>query len=54
MTLSALGTLETAAKVQCLCTLVRGESLHQFDLLSANMGDTDSLTVEAIVLGLGA
>ena len=37
MTLVASGTLDTDAKIQYLCTLVRGEALHQFDLLSADM-----------------
>ena len=30
MTLAASGTLETGAKVQYICTLVRGEALRQF------------------------
>ena len=34
MTLAATGTLETEAKFQCLLTIVRGEALRQFDLLS--------------------
>ena len=36
MTLAASGTLETEAKVQFLCILVRGEVLRQFDLVSAD------------------
>ena len=36
MTLAAIGTLEMEAKVQYLCTLVRGEALRQFDLVSAD------------------
>ena len=33
-TLAATGTLQTEAKVQYFCTLVRGEELRQFDLFS--------------------
>ena len=37
MTLAATGTLEPAAKVQYLHTLVRGEALCQFDLLCSDV-----------------
>ena len=37
MTLAATGTLDIEAKVQYLCTLVRGEALCQFNLLSADV-----------------
>ena len=37
MTLVATGTLEMGAKIQYLRTLVRGEVLRQFDLLSADV-----------------
>ena len=40
MTLAAAGMLETGSKLQCLCTLVRGEALRQFDLLSADVEST--------------
>ena len=54
MTLAATGMLETNAKVQYLCTLVRGEELRQFDLLYANVKNIDtSLTVEYLPKGLG-
>ena len=49
----AEGTLETAVKVQCICTLVHGEVLRQFDLLSADVESANSLTVDFIILGLG-
>ena len=50
----AEGTLETAVKVQCICTLVHGEVLRQFDLLSADVESANSLTVDFIILGLGS
>ena len=37
MTLSLSGMLEEGAKYQYLHTLVRGEALHQFGLLSADV-----------------
>ena len=37
-----------AAKIQYLCTLVRGEALHQFDILSADLESSTPLTLEAI------
>ena len=52
MTLMASGTLETGAKVQYLRTLVRGEALHQFDSLYADVEITEPLTVEYIIKGL--
>ena len=42
MTLATTGTLETEAKVHYLCTIVRGEELNQFDLLSSDMENTDT------------
>ena len=51
-TLAAPGTLETYANVQYICTLFRGEVLHQFDLLYSDVEGTDTLTVENIILGL--
>ena len=53
MNIAASGTLETAAKVQYLHTLLRGEALRKFDLMSADVESTNPLTVEAIILGLG-
>ena len=49
---TALGTLATGANIQYLCTLVYGEELSQFDLLSAVMEGTIPLTVEDIITGL--
>ena len=52
MTLAESGTLDTGTKVQYLHTLVCGEALHKFDLLSADVESTDSRTVEYSIKGL--
>ena len=53
MTLGATETLETEAKVQYICTLVRGKSLHQFDLLSDDMKNIEtSLDMDDLLKGL--
>ena len=46
MTLVATETLEMDAKIWYLCTLVRGEALLQFDLLSADVENTETLNVD--------
>ena len=43
MTLVATGTFEKEAKVQYIRTLVCGEVLCQFDLLSADVKNTETL-----------
>ena len=48
MTLEASGMLKDAAKIQYLRTLVRGEVLHQFDMLFADIENGNPLTLEAI------
>ena len=54
MTLAVTGMLEMEAKVWYLCTLVRGEALHQFDLLYSDVENMDtSLTVDCLLNGLG-
>ena len=53
MTLEASGTLAYTAKIQYLSTLVRGESLRQFDRLSTEVGGTTLGNLESIILGLG-
>ena len=41
------------AKVQYICTLVRGEGLRQFDLLSADVKNTDTpLDMDYLLKGL--
>ena len=38
MTLKSSGMLKSGAKIQYLCTLIRGEVLRQFDRVSAEVG----------------
>ena len=52
MTLAASGTLEAGAKYQYICTIVRGEALCHFDLLSADVESTQTLNVDEIIKGL--
>ena len=52
MTLVLSGTLAKGAKIQCLCSLVCVESLRQIEYFSSDMGGTNPLTVETIILGL--
>ena len=53
MTFAITVTLETGAKVQYFCTLVRLEALRQFDLMSADVKNTDTfLTVDYPLKGL--
>ena len=47
-TLEASGTLQDAAKIQYLSTLVHGEALRQFDMLSDDFESSTPLTLEAI------
>ena len=46
-------TLKAGAKIQCLCSLVRGEVLCQFDALSAEAESATPETLSYIILGLG-
>ena len=53
MTLAATGTLEMEAKVQYLHTLVCGEALRPFDLVSADAKNTETqLDVDYLLKGL--
>ena len=53
MTLAATGTLETEVKFQYIFMFVRGEALHHFDLLSADVKNTETpLEVYNLVKGL--
>ena len=54
MPLATSGNLTTGAKVIYLHTLVRGESLFQFDSLPADTGGANPLNVETVILGLGS
>ena len=46
MTHVETGTQEMDTKNQYICTLVRGEVLRQFDLFSADMEHTETLTLD--------
>ena len=52
MTLETIETLYMEPKIQYLCTLVRGEALRQFDLLSADVENTETLNVDYYIKGL--
>ena len=52
MTLAVSGTLESGAKYQYLCTLVRWELLRQFDSLSSDVEITQTLNIDDIIKGL--
>ena len=52
MTLAASGTLEAGANFQYLRILVRREALRQFDLLSDDVENTETLYVDYIIRGL--
>ena len=47
--LAASGTLEMGANVNYLRKIVRGDVLHQFDLLSADAENTETLIVENMI-----
>ena len=52
MTLAATWMLDIYAKIQYFCTLVRGESLRQFDLFSADGENTETLNVDDYIKDL--
>ena len=54
MTHEASGTFKAGANIQYLHTLVRGEALHHFDTLSAEVGSKTSEKLISIILGVGA
>ena len=49
MPLTATWTLETGAKIQYLCKIVRVEALHYFDLLYTDVVSIETLNVEYII-----
>ena len=53
MTLEAPGTLRSGANIQYLCTLLRGEALRQFDILSSEVGSTTPENLTSTILDLG-
>ena len=52
MTLAVIGTLDMDEKIQYICTLVCKEALRQFDLLYADVENTESLNVDYHIKGL--
>ena len=43
----------SSGKIQYLCTMVRGEALHQFDTLPDEVGSTTLEISKNIIVGLG-
>ena len=52
ITRKASGTLEPVVKVQYFRTLVWGEELNQFDLLSSDVVSANPLILKSVILGL--
>ena len=53
MNLEASGTLKSGAENQYILMMLRGESLRQFDTLSAELGSKTPEQLMSIILGLG-
>ena len=51
-TIAATETLDMGANIQYLRTLVYGESLRQFDSLSADVKSTEKVNTKYIIKGL--
>ena len=54
ITLESSVSLKDGTKAQYLRMLVHGESLRQFDVLSSDLEGVTPVTLEYIILGLGA
>ena len=52
-TLDSSGAITDYGKIQVLCTLLRGGSLHEFETLLAKIGHTTNKNLNRIILGLG-
>ena len=52
MTLAPTRTLEMDDNIQYLCTLVHGEALNYFDLLSSEVENKETLNVDYYIKGL--
>ena len=50
--LTGSGALKEGAKIQYIFSIVRGEALRQFDLLSADVEGTETLSFDDIIKGL--
>ena len=53
ITLEVSGILAYVANIHYLCMLLRGEALHQLDMLYAEVGSTTTDHLNLIILGLG-
>ena len=53
LNLEAPGTLKSGTNIQYLCMLVRGEALHRFDTLSAEVVSATPENMTYIIIGLG-
>ena len=53
MTFEASGTLTSNARLQCLHTLLHGETRNQFDTLCVQVESTGMTHLNRVVLGLG-
>ena len=53
ITLNASEMFVAGVNIQYLCTLLRGEVLRQFDMLSAEVGVTTPEILTSVILGLG-
>ena len=51
--LDSSGAITDYGKIQYLCTLLRGGSLHEFETLLENIGHTTNKNLNRIILGLG-
>ena len=53
MMLKDSGDITDSAKTKYLCTLLRGEALHQLDTFCVEAGSTTTTHLNRIILGLG-
>ena len=52
MTIAATWMLDMDMKIQYLCTIVQGKLLHQFDLLTNDVENTETLNVDYYIKSL--
>ena len=52
MTLASTETLEMDTKIQYFCIIVHVEALHKFDLLYADVENTENLSLDYYIKGL--
>ena len=51
MTIAATGTLDMDVNIQYICTIVGRELLYQFDLLSSDVENIETLNVDYYTKG---